>query len=78
MNTLVRLNYDTDGTLSNDDYWHYGTQITGENAILCTGEMIDDIDDTNGPPCETKTVKRGGITCPNCLEHIKDIKAIKL
>ena len=79
-----RLTHKLVKILSSDDgeprdkhlqYWHWILTDTG-NHTLCEGEFFG----YGESACEyeIKTVKRGGITCPKCLEIIKEIKAIKL
>jgi len=75
-NYLVKLLTDDDGTAYDDPKWHFVDIPGGGHATLCTGEYFG----VGESSCkfETKTVKRGGITCPDCLNQIKTIKAIKL
>lgn len=81
MNLLAKQIIDDDGeALALDDHrWHYVADISGDRAIICTGEFIDDAASSgNGSLYETKTTKRGGITCENCIAIIREYKAIRL
>lgn len=79
MSELVRIIVDDDGDpTDNPDVWHLVDPCNEQGpAALCTQEFF-------GPgesglcEFETKTAKRGGITCPRCLEKIKTYKALKL
>ncbi len=80
---LAKLSVDEDGeplTDGKETHWHLAESITGnrEAKLLCTAEYIDDGCHSGLLKCEIKTVKRGGITCPECLEKLKAFKAIKL
>lgn len=72
MNTLIKIIENTDGD-KQEPVWHlFFHQGGGDKSVFCTGEFVD--------LCiyKTKTVKRGGITCQDCLRKIKEIKAIQL
>ena len=59
--------------------WHYANgahSFSGATAIICTGEFVESFE-SHGEYI-SKTVERGGITCPRCMEIIKEYKAIKL
>ncbi len=49
---------------------------SGSPMTLCTGEVFG-LGEGNAEYIE-KEVKRGGITCPECLKFIREIKAVKL
>lgn len=77
MNHLVKILSSDDGEPREPEYqyWHYvwnqnGTQTFCQHEYFGFGE--------SGCEYEEKSVKRGGITCPECLAKIKMIKAIKL
>ena len=75
--TLVKVIKTDDGEKVNttDQTW-CATAFGGNTTrTLCTGEAIDGSSDVE---VETKTVKRGGITCEECLDAIKHYKAIRL
>lgn len=58
-------------------YWHLVDPCNaGGPATLCTGEYFG----FGESACEfdLKEVKRGGITCPQCLADLKTYKAVKL
>lgn len=74
MNKLIKIieNHSQGYRCTDDQCWCY---ISDETRTTLCG---DDIDSDNIIKAESKTVKRGGITCPLCLDIIKRIKAIKL
>ena len=79
MNNLVRQLANDDGEPIEDPKWHLLVTLTGDNALLCTGEFTDDgCHSGNGALYEFKSTKRGGITCEWCLKTIKELKAVKL
>lgn len=71
---VAKLNTDFDGNKYGNSYWHYVTQISGDPAIICTGEFINE---SAGGSDDTE-IKIGKITCPECLSMIREYKAIKL
>lgn len=77
MNELVKITRDDDGQLTENPNWHLidPTNEQGQ-AALCTQEFFG----YGESRCEyeTKKTKRGGITCPNCLQKIRLIKAVKI
>lgn len=46
------------------------------NRQLCTGESL--CEDDRWQQFKTKERARGGITCPECLEMVREIKSVKL
>jgi len=77
MNNLIKMLVDDDGIEVDIDqqHWHYVDYVAGGNATLCTGEYFGRGESTS--KYETKSVQKGGITCPQCIGRIKEIKAIK-
>ena len=77
MNFLVKILTSDDGEPRDLDlqYWHYVINDDAERT-LCEGEAFGEGE--SSCEYERKSVKRGGITCPDCLLKIKKIKAIKL
>ncbi len=77
MNELVQLITNDDGDPVWESKW---CLIDPSNpcgvATLCTGEFIGDGE--SACTYETKSTKRGGITCEKCLLIIKEYKAVKL
>lgn len=63
-----------------EDVWHLSILTCGEPTTLCGGFYYTD----NDPAFKdkdlfiTKERKRGGITCPDCLNSLKKFKSIKL
>jgi len=81
MNNLVLqlVNDDGDPVERQDQRWHVLTESSGEAAMLCTGEFVDDASSSGNGSCyELKSVSRGGITCEKCLEIVRVIKQIRL
>lgn len=79
MHELVKLyiNDDEDLIAEEDQVWC----LVDPNAMdaprtMCNGEVFGYGEGAADGP--TKTVKRGGITCPDCLVKIKRIKSLKL
>lgn len=74
--TLVKiLTYD-DGSKSVSNKWHWIEHQAATNRTLCEGVAFG-IGDSD-VKFVTKTVDKGGITCPACLSIIKQYKSIKL
>ena len=74
-NSLVKLVINEDGEKTSQD-WHLAMIAAGSMTLFCTGEFYGE-GEGNARGVE-KTVKRGGITCENCLGKIKEIKKVKL
>lgn len=75
-NTLIKISIDDDGEVTGNEDWCLFYNSRQGSMALCTMEYVG----IGESICvyETKEVSRGGITCPDCLDYIKDIKAIKL
>lgn len=75
MNSLVKITRDDDGYLIDDPKWCLLVHYTG-NMAFCSGQFVG----VGESACEyeIKEVIRGGITCQNCIDKIKGIKAVKL
>lgn len=56
-----------------DDYWHLLSENYGDAEVFCSGVFLVD-----GMGYVEKEVKRGGITCPDCLRLVKAYKAVRL
>ena len=82
MQTVVKMTVNEDGELlPYGGVWHAGSSEAGSNVLLCSGEVYDEEGQVDAEGCAkgiTKSVARGGITCPGCLDKIRSIKAIKL
>jgi hypothetical protein len=76
MNALVKILTSDDGETRRNPKWHLAVSTTGDFATFCEGEFFGL--GASGCEYETKTSKRGGITCPLCLEKIREIKKVKL
>ncbi len=75
MNYLIRILVDDNGEKRFDPVWCLVVHDTG-NMAFCSGEFFGVGE--SGVVYEVKGCKRGGITCPKCLDKIKLIKAVKL
>ena len=77
MNHCVKFITDHDGSAFKDNFWHLVfDDFTGIRRTFCTGDVIDEGE--TDAEVRHKHVKRGGITCDDCLDKIKQIKSIKL
>ena len=78
MNNLVKILSSDDGEPREEDLknWHFVIISCGDPCTLCEGEYFGA--GQSGCDFETKQVKRGGITCPKCIEMIKMFKSVKL
>ena len=76
MNKLVKIYKDDDGEIIENPVWHLvDPTILQAETTLCTGECFGEGE--SSVVFETKTVTRGGITCPDCLRKLKVYKAIR-
>lgn len=73
MNYLVKILVNDDGEKEENPKWHL--QDPWDVMTFCQGELFDAATD-----CEfiQKNSDRGGITCPDCLRKVREIKAVKL
>lgn len=76
MNCLVKILSSDDGEVRIDPVWCLISPNPTGAQTLCQGEFFGYGE--SGCEYETKEVKKGGITCPRCIDHIKQIKAVKL
>ncbi len=76
MNRLVMLLTDDDGREYATPVWHLIDVNGGGYTTFCSGEYFGEGE--SNCKYRLKEVKRGGITCPRCLEKIKAIKEVKL
>ena len=76
-NQLVKLITNDDGAVIDTPYWHLVSPVfQADPSLLCTGEFFGE--GQSGCEYEEKTVIKGGVTCPQCLRIIKEIKSVKL
>jgi len=75
-NHLVKIIIDDDGEPKDDPPWCLIVDNAGGDVTCCEGEYFG----LGESLCvyELKTTKRGGITCPQCLQNIKFYKTVKL
>ncbi len=73
--TLVKITRNDDGDKIPDAKWHWIMSIDADRT-LCGGEAFGEGE--SRAEYKLKTVKRGGITCQQCLSIIKEMKAIEL
>lgn len=78
MNGLVKILTSDSGEPREkaNQVWHYVDVACAGNQTLCEGEYFGLGE--SGCKYKTKTVEKGGITCKECINKIKDYKAIKL
>jgi hypothetical protein len=76
MNTLVKFITDEDGDEHTSKDWHYVIDSSGSDMALCTSEVFGSGE--GAAEFKTKTTKKGGITCEDCLVIIKQVKSIKI
>ena len=72
---LVKFITDEDGTPM-EPLWHYPIALDGSNRAICNGLVFGEGE--GSATFITKIVQRGGITCPQCLQIIKNYKRVKL
>lgn len=73
---IVKIKVDDNGEKRLYAKWHWITDQAGVLRTLCDGEAFGIGD--SGAVYETKIVKKGGVTCSECLRLIKMFKSIKL
>lgn len=78
MNLLVMITKTEDCEIVPEDErkWCVLLEAAGSAVTLCTGEVFG-LGEGNAEAI-TKEVARGGITCEQCLQMVKYIKAIRL
>jgi len=76
MNYLVKILSNDDGEKYDNPKWCLIMSDGGGLHTLCRGEFFG-LGESN---CEykTKSTNKGGVTCPNCIDIIKTIKAVNL
>ena len=76
MPRIVKIITSDSGEKYKKPKWHLIEVIAGGNATFCGGEFFGYGE--SGCEYKTKVTERGGITCEECLEKIRRIKAVKL
>jgi len=71
---VVKITVDDDGEKTGRKTWCYVTEVAAGDCTLCGGEYFGEGDSS------AKYVEKhnGKITCPDCIDIIKKIKAIRL
>lgn len=77
MNDLVMIFTDHTGMIVDEPLWHLVDMIAGEPSTICTMQPVS-TQIYRQMLIDEKSVKRGGITCPDCLAVVKHMKAVKL
>lgn len=75
MNRLYKITLTEDLEVVDCPKWCVLAFGQDTNRVLCTGDALDG---GSSFQYETKVVKKGGITCEDCLLALKHYKAIKL
>lgn len=77
MNHLVRILIDDSGDKApKPGDWHLVVNEAGSDMALCSGEVFGEGEGT--AVFKEKQVKRGGVTCPDCLRRIRFFKQVRL
>ncbi len=78
MNHLAMITERDDGEVvpADERVWCLMTPYADGDQTFCTGEHFGFGE--GGAIARVRSLPRGGITCPRCLEHIRAIKAVKL
>lgn len=73
---VVKIIRDEDGEKIDDPKWHYVHTTGHTSTTLCGGQVFGDGEGT--AVYKTKTLRKGSITCRECINIIKEIKTIPL
>lgn len=76
MNNLVKIIKNEDGDFQQNPQWHLVQNDGGSNRSVCTGEVFGLGE--GSAEYKFKSVAKGGISCPECIEIVKWFKTIKL
>jgi hypothetical protein len=76
MHELVKILSDDDGEEIETPVWHLAASHCGDPSVLCTKEQYG----FGQSDCvyKVKVVKRGGITCQECMKMLLEFKSVKL
>jgi len=74
---VIKIRFTPDGEKIERPKWCLVHQLCGDAAALCSGFFAES-SASGFEDAERKKVEKGGITCPDCLEIIRNIKAIRL
>jgi hypothetical protein len=73
---VVKIIYDEDGAKRDSPKWHLVVSHGDAPRTACTGEVFGEGE--GAAIYKKKTVTKGGVTCPHCLQIIKWYKSITL
>lgn len=73
---LVKILIDDDGTKVDKPKWCLVRDTCGSPATFCSGEVFGYGE--GDAVYEQKTVERKGVTCPKCIEEIREIQKVIL
>lgn len=76
MTVSVKLLIDEDGDADERNTWHLSVYFSGSPTLFCTGEVYGQ-GEGNAEGVE-RTRVRGGVTCEDCLNRIREIKAVRI
>jgi hypothetical protein len=76
MHKIVKITANEDGDPVEIPKWHLAVIMGGGWVVFCTNEVFGEGE--GSAKYKEKSVKRGGITCKDCLGYIKEIKSVKL
>lgn len=76
MHHVVKITHDEDGTKVDSPKWCLVMDMDGSNRTLCSGQVFGPGE--GNAKYQDKVVDKKGITCPDCLDIIKEIKSITL
>jgi len=72
----VKILVHEDGENAKNPKWHLVEQRSGTYETFCQGEVFGY--GQSAAEYIREQLKKGGITCPNCITRIKWVKSIKL
>lgn len=73
---LVKISRDDNGEEIDSPKWCLSVAHAGTTEAFCSGQVYGYGE--SAAEYKAKSCQRGGITCPNCLARIKQIKSIRL
>lgn len=76
--SIVKLLIDEDGCEHTSKDWHLSYSMSGDPAVLCTGEFYGYGQGRVEQEGVDYIAKTGRVTCRKCISIIKDLKAVRL